>query len=124
MGVKLLARGQSALIIKVIDTFNCGKEYAIKVLHRVYKPIGSQEADILLELHRADPWLHVPFARLVNQFLYGPHYCLVFESLSPTPPYSHYEQKDIKDAKGLPHIRDLTIKLLTVMGFLYKQNVI
>ncbi|CAL4058886.1 unnamed protein product, partial [Meganyctiphanes norvegica] len=110
--------------ITILDSFNNDKEYAIKVLHRVYKPIGSQEADILLELHRADPWLHVPFARLVNQFLYGPHYCLVFEYLSPTPLYSHYEQKDIKDAAGLPYIRELTVKLLTVMGFLYKQNVI
>lgn len=34
------------------------------MLHRVYKPIGSQEADILLELHRADPYLLVPFARI------------------------------------------------------------
>lgn len=47
------------------DTFHKNRPLAIKVLHRVYKPIGSQEADILLELHRADPWLHVPFARLL-----------------------------------------------------------
>ncbi|XP_045595127.1 serine/threonine-protein kinase minibrain isoform X2 [Procambarus clarkii] len=121
---QVLARGQSAIIIKVLDTFHKSRPLAIKVLHRVYKPIGSQEADILLELHRADPWLHVPFARLLNQFLYGPHYCLVFEYLSPTPLYTHYDQRDIREATALPHIRDLTVKLLTVLGFLYKQNVI
>ncbi|XP_045131972.1 citron Rho-interacting kinase-like isoform X2 [Portunus trituberculatus] len=121
---QVLARGQSAIIIKVLDTFHKNRPLAIKVLHRVYKPIGSQEADILLELHRADPWLHVPFARLLNQFLYGPHYCLVFEYLSPTPLYTHYDQRDIREASALPHIRDLTVKLLTVLGFLYKQNVI
>ncbi|KAG7157807.1 uncharacterized protein LOC121879583 [Homarus americanus] len=121
---QVLARGQSAIIIKVLDTFHKNRPLAIKVLHRVYKPIGSQEADILLELHRADPWLHVPFARLLNQFLYGPHYCLVFEYLSPTPLYTHYDQRDIREATALPHIRDLTVKLLTVLGFLYKQNVI
>lgn len=120
----VLARGQSAIIIKVLDTFHNDKPLAIKVLHRVYKPIGSQEADILLELHRADPWLHVPFARLLNQFLYGPHYCLVFEYLSPTPLYNHYDQREIRETSALPHIRDLTVKLLTVLGFLYKQNVI
>ncbi|KAK7070922.1 hypothetical protein SK128_013651 [Halocaridina rubra] len=120
----VLARGQSAIIIKVLDTFHKDRPLAIKVLHRVYKPIGSQEADILLELHRADPWLHVPFARLLNQFLYGPHYCLVFEYLSPTPLYNHYDQRDIREASSLPHVRDLTVKLLTVLGFLYKQNVI
>ncbi|XP_064087885.1 uncharacterized protein LOC135202421 [Macrobrachium nipponense] len=120
----ILARGQSAIIIKVLDTFHNDRPLAIKVLHRVYKPIGSQEADILLELHRADPWLHVPFARLLNQFLYGPHYCLVFDYLSPTPLYNHYDQRDIREASALPHIRDLTVKLLTVLGFLYKQNVI
>ncbi|XP_068218435.1 serine/threonine-protein kinase minibrain-like [Palaemon carinicauda] len=120
----VLARGQSAIIIKVLDTFHNDRPLAIKVLHRVYKPIGSQEADILLELHRADPWLHVPFARLLNQFLYGPHYCLVFEFLSPTPLYNHYDQRNIREASALPHIRDLTVKLLTVLGFLYKQNVI
>ncbi|KAK4306982.1 hypothetical protein Pmani_021235 [Petrolisthes manimaculis] len=121
---QVLARGQSAIIIKVLDTFHKDRPLAIKVLHRVYKPIGSQEADILLELHRADPWLHVPFARLLNQFLYGPHYCLVFEYLSPTPLYTHYDHRDIREATALPHIRDLTVKLLTVLGFLYKQNVI
>ncbi|XP_050718667.1 uncharacterized protein LOC126999794 isoform X2 [Eriocheir sinensis] len=121
---QVLARGQSAIIIKVLDTFHKDRPLAIKVLHRVYKPIGSQEADILLELHRADPWLHVPFARLLNQFLYGPHYCLVFEYLSPTPLYTHYDRREIREAAALPHIRDLTVKLLTVLGFLYKQNVI
>ncbi|XP_071551189.1 uncharacterized protein [Panulirus ornatus] len=121
---QVLARGQSAIIIKVLDTFHKDRPLAIKVLHRVYKPIGSQEADILLELHRADPWLLVPFARLLNQFLYGPHYCLVFEYLSPTPLYTHYDHRDIREASALPHIRDLTVKLLTVLGFLYKQNVI
>lgn len=50
------------------DTFSEDKPVAIKVLHRVYKPIGSQEADILLELHRADPWLFVPFSRLQVHF--------------------------------------------------------
>ena len=59
-----------------------------------------------------------------NQFLYGPHYCLVFEYLSPTPLYTHYDQRDIRDSKSLPHIKNLTVKLLTVMGFLHKQNVI
>lgn len=121
---QILGRGQSAIIIKVLDTFHKDRPLAIKVLHRVYKPIGSQEADILLELQRADPWLHVPFARLLNQFLYGPHYCLVFEYLSPTPLYTHYDQRDIREVTALPHIRDLTVKLLTVLGFLYKQNVI
>lgn len=61
---------------------------------------------------------------LQNQFLYGPHYCLVFEYLSPTPLYTHYDHRDIREATALPHIRDLTVKLLTVLGFLYKQNVI
>ncbi|XP_076047659.1 uncharacterized protein LOC143029111 [Oratosquilla oratoria] len=122
--IQVLARGQSAIIIKALDTFHSDKPVGIKVLHRVYKPIGSQEADILLELHRADPWLYVPFARLLNQFLYGPHYCLVFEYLSPTPLYNHYELRNIRGKTSIPHVRQLTVKLLTVLGFLYKQNVI
>uniref|UniRef100_A0A6A7FT26 Dual specificity tyrosine-phosphorylation-regulated kinase 1A-like isoform X3 n=1 Tax=Hirondellea gigas TaxID=1518452 RepID=A0A6A7FT26_9CRUS len=122
--LQVLGRGQSALIIKAEDTFCRNRPLAIKVLHRVYKPIGSQEADILLELHRADPYLHVPFARIKTQFLYGPHYCLVFEALSPTPLYTHYDQRDIRGSVSLPYIRQLAVKLLTVMGFLNKQNVI
>ncbi|KAA0188486.1 hypothetical protein HAZT_HAZT006404 [Hyalella azteca] len=122
--LQVLGRGQSALIIKVEDTFCKNKELAIKVLHQVYKPIGSQEADILLELQRADPYFHVPFARVKTQFLYGPHYCLVFDCLLPTPLYTYYDQKDIRGASSLPYIRHLAVKLLTVMGFLQKQNVI
>ena len=121
---QVLGRGQSALIIKAEDTFNYSKPLAIKVLHKVYKPIGSQEADILLELHKADPYHHVPFARVKTQFLYGPHYCLVFDALSPTSLYTHYELKDIRGASSLAYIRQLAVRLFIVMGFLRKQNVI
>ena len=69
-------------------------------------------------------FLQCHFVSFQNQFLYGPHYCLVFEYLSPTPLYNHYDQRDIREAASLPHVRELSVKLLTVLGFLYKQNVI
>lgn len=44
--------------------------------------------------------------------------------MSPTPLYTHYEKQELKGVKNLSNVRQLCVKLLTVMGFLHKQNVI
>lgn len=122
--LETLGKGQSSVIIKATDSFRKDHVVSIKVLHTTYFPIGSQEADIMLEINQDDPFAYVPIVKLLNVFSFDDHYCLTFDLLNPEPITDHFKQLGISKEQSLPVIRDVTLKLLSVTGFLSRVNIL
>uniref|UniRef100_T1IP64 Protein kinase domain-containing protein n=1 Tax=Strigamia maritima TaxID=126957 RepID=T1IP64_STRMM len=122
--IQIIGKGQSSIIIKAQDYFRGEQLVSIKVLHASNFLIGSQEADIMLEMNAVDPWSYVPIVRLLNVFSFDDHYCLTFDLLHPDPITGHVRLIGFINEELLVPIRDVTIKLLSVLGFLSRVNII
>lgn len=122
--LEIIAQGQSSVIIKAKDLCKDGVMVAIKVLHTKYFLIGGQEADILRELNMADVHNLAPVARLQNVFHFDNHYCLVLDCYFSPITHSWSKWTALNHQQKLGAIREVAAKLITMLGFLHKQNVI
>ncbi|CAC5405047.1 DYRK2_3_4 [Mytilus coruscus] len=100
-------KGQSGVLLRAEDMF---KEDTIV------------ETLCLQQLRTVDPDNISHTLRLLNIFTFDDHYCMVFEALYPEPINRIFHQ--ISRDKLIPSIRKVTIRLLTILGFLQQQNVI
>ncbi|XP_071079801.1 uncharacterized protein [Haliotis cracherodii] len=120
----LNTRGQSAVLVFAEDLFNRNKVVVIKILHTTYFNIGAQEAECLRRLAVSDP-LHVSHTvKLLNTFVFGGHFCMVFESLSPHPITEVFGDLHLRNCTHLHKVKKLSLQLLVVLGFLRQQNTI
>ncbi|XP_064622216.1 uncharacterized protein LOC135484554 isoform X2 [Lineus longissimus] len=120
--VDTIGEGQSCMFIKARDTFQDDALIAIKVLHTTYMQLGAQEMDCIRRINLADPYGTSSTLRLHNVFMFDNHYCMVFDLLHPRPLTDYF--KEVTERKALRSIRLVAFKLLQVLGFLKKQNVI
>ncbi|CAH1790821.1 unnamed protein product [Owenia fusiformis] len=120
--IECIGRGQSSVLVKALDTFNQYKAVSIKVLHLNYNCIGPQEVALIRDLNRADAYGGSCTVRLLNTFTFDDHYCVVFEYLQPAMLTKYFKHLDRN--QKLTKIRQVAIRLLTVLGFLQRQNVI
>ncbi|KAK2174453.1 hypothetical protein NP493_801g02063 [Ridgeia piscesae] len=120
--VQVIGKGQSAVLIKAQDTFRGGELVSVKILHRHYSVLGTQEADCIRRLNQADVHHFSGTLRLYTMFLYDGHYCLVFELLQPQPLYKYF--LDTKAPQKLHRVRQVAVQLLSAVGFLQQHNVI
>ncbi|KAI0215229.1 hypothetical protein LSAT2_032735 [Lamellibrachia satsuma] len=88
--LQVIGQGQSSVLIKAQDTFRGGELVSIKVLHKRYSVLGTQEADCIRRLNQADIHHFSATLRLYTMFLFDGHYCLVFELLHPQPLHKYF----------------------------------
>ncbi|XP_052103638.1 probable serine/threonine-protein kinase DDB_G0268078 [Mytilus californianus] len=115
-------KGQSGVLLRAEDMFKEDTIVVIKVLHTTFSQLGIQETLCLQQLRNVDPDNISHTLRLLNIFTFDDHYCMVFEALYPEPINQIFHQ--ISRDKLIPSIRKVTIRLLTILGFLQQQNII
>ncbi|XP_067680991.1 uncharacterized protein [Haliotis asinina] len=120
----LNTHGQSAVLVFAEDLFNQNKVVVIKILHTTYFNIGAQEAECLRRLAVSDPHHVSHTVKLLNTFVFGGHFCMVFESLSPHPITEVFGDLHFPNCTHLLKVKKLSLQLLVVLGFLRQQNTI
>ncbi|XP_074662349.1 uncharacterized protein LOC141914909 [Tubulanus polymorphus] len=120
--VEIIGKGQSCIFIKAMDTFKDDTLVSIKILHTSYGVLGIQECDCIRRMNMADPWGFSSTLRLLNTFIFDEHFCMVFDLFYPSP-LTHYF-KNINKSLKIKYIRKAALKLLQVLGFLKRIDVI
>jgi len=106
----------------------------IKVLHGSYAEVGRREAATHRALCAADPQCLSNIVRFLDQFMFGPHECLVIEYVSSSLASDQLRQGLIGSASGeldkqsgirlINVIRQIAFKVTVALGFLRWTNVI
>ncbi|XP_048579174.1 serine/threonine-protein kinase unc-51 isoform X1 [Nematostella vectensis] len=124
--LQVIGEGQSSVIIAAEDTFHPSKQaVAIKVMNLSYKNLGAQEAECIQQLNKADPLKVSKTIRLLNKFIYGDHYCMVFKLLRPRPLHRYFQNTHFDNEESkYDMIKEIGVQLIGVLGFLKREGVI
>lgn len=119
---EIIGKGAFGQVVRAEDVER-GGEVAIKMIKskRNYTMQARVEISVLKRLNMDDPGAQVPIVRLLNEFTWRKHTCLVFELLS----YNIYELLKMTDFKGLSLnlVRKFAASMLSAVAFLHARGI-